>query len=131
MNFRRATISEETVPLPRKKSDNAGDADVPVWFELPRRFYERLAVAQREFGIPRVKLLMRGLELAIKEQQAKRLPAKPSKSDDTGLSDALRRVAEMRWQAASAEDRKAVGQKLAAARWGKKQAKKSGKVEGP
>lgn len=116
--------------MPRKKTDDSSKAATPVWFELPRRFYERLAAAQREFGISRVKLLMRGLELAIKEQQSKRLPAKPSKSEDVGLSDALRRVAEMRWQAASAEERKAVGQKLAAARWGKKQAKKSGKTEG-
>jgi hypothetical protein len=100
----------------------------PVWFERPRRFYDRLAAAQKEFSIPRAKLLMRGLDLAIKEQQAKRSPAKSSNSDDAGLSDAPRRVAERCWQAASAE-RKAVGQKLAAARWAKKQTKKSGKAE--
>jgi hypothetical protein len=117
--------------LSRQKSHNSGDAATPIWFELPRRFYDRLAAAQKEFSIPRAKLLMRGLDLAIKEQQAKRSPAKSSNSDDAGLSDALRRVAERRWQAASVEERKAVGQKLAAARWAKKQTKKSGKTERP
>jgi hypothetical protein len=125
----RYDIREERSSLSRQKSHKSADAVTPVWFELPRRFYERLAAAQKEFSIPRAKLLMRGLELAIKEQQAKHFPAKPSKSDDANLSDALRRVAEKRWQTASEEERKAVGQKLAAARWAKKQTKKSGKTE--
>jgi hypothetical protein len=115
--------------LPRKKSDSSGDAVTPVWFELPRRFYERLAAAQKEFGTPRAKLLMRGLDLAIKEEQAKRVPAKAPKADDVDLSNALRRVAEMRWRSSSAEERKEIGRKLAAARWSKNQKKKSGKKE--
>jgi hypothetical protein len=124
-----ATITVERPHLPRQKPENSADLVTPVWFELPRRFYERLAAAQKEFGTPRAKLLMRGLDLAIKEEQAKRVPPNTPKADDVDLSNALRRVAEMRWQSSSAEERKEIGRKLAAARWSKNQKKKPGKKE--
>jgi hypothetical protein len=72
-----------------------------------------LAAAREEFGVSRTKLMMRGLELAIKEEEAKRSgrtsDAKRSPVSDESLSDALLRVAEMRWQATSEEERKQVG----------------------
>jgi hypothetical protein len=117
--------------VPRPKSTTNDEQNFPLWFNLPRRFYERLAAAHEEFGISRTKLMMRGLELAIKEEEVKmsgKLPdTKRSPVSDESLSDALRRVAEMRWQATSEEERKQVGRKLAEARWGKKRPKKTGK----
>jgi hypothetical protein len=117
--------------VPRPKSTTNDEQNFPLWFNLPRRFYERLAAAHEEFGVSRTKLMMRGLELAIKEEETKRagkLPdAKRPTVSDESLSDALRRVAEMRWQATSEEERKQVGRRLAEARWGKKRPKKTGK----
>jgi hypothetical protein len=116
--------------VPRPKSTTNDEQNFPLWFNLPRRFYERLAAAHEEFGVSRTKLIMRGLELAIKEEEAKRSGRPPdtkSSVSDESLSDALRRVAEMRWQATSEEERKQVGRKLAEARWGKKRSKKTGK----
>jgi hypothetical protein len=117
--------------VPRTKSTINDEQTFPLWFNLPRRFYERLAAAHEEFGVSRTKLMMRGLELAIKEEEAKRAGKAPNTKrapvSDESLSDALRRVAEMRWQAASEEERKQVGRKLAEARWGKKRTKKTGK----
>lgn len=72
---------------------------------------------------------MRGLDLAIKEEQTKRVPVNAAKADEVDLSNALRRVAEMRWQSSSAEERKEIGRKLAAARWSKNRKKKSSKTE--
>lgn len=122
-------MAERTACLPRQKSEDITSLVIPVWFELPRRFYECLAAAEREFGVPRAKILMRGLKLAVQEQQAKRLLAERSKSTDVDLSGALRRVAKMRWQVTSAEERKEVGRNLAAARWRKKEEKKSSKSD--
>jgi hypothetical protein len=117
--------------VPRPKSTTNDERTFPLWFNLPRRFYERLAAAHEEFGVSRTKLMMRGLELAIKEEEAKRsgkaLDNKRSTVTDESLSDALRRVAEMRWQATTEEERKQVGRKLAEARWGKRRPKKTGK----
>jgi hypothetical protein len=116
--------------VPRPKSTANDEQNFPLWFNLPRRFYERLAAAHEEFGVSRTKLIMRGLELAIKEEEVKRSGGPPDSKrpvSDESLSDALRRVAEMRWQATSEEERKQVGRKLAEARWGKKRPKKTGK----
>jgi hypothetical protein len=116
--------------VPRQKS-TTDDERFPLWFNLPRRFFERLAAAHEEFGVSRTKLMMRGLELVIKEEEAKRAGEAPDAKrppvSEKSLSDALRRVAEMRWQATSEEERKQVGRKLAEARWGKNRLKKTGK----
>lgn len=120
--------------MPRQKSTpNENDEDkFPLWYVLPRRFFERLEAAHEELGVSRVKLMMRGLELAIKEEEGRKssklVANKGPAVTDEALSNALRRVAEMRWQVASEEERKEVGRKLAEARWGKKRGKKPGKA---
>ena len=100
--------------------DSGDDLRYPLWFNLPRRFWDKLKRAADEFGIPRKKLMMRGVDLAIKELRQE-LP--PAPIPDKTVSQALKKIAEMRWQRLSVEERRALGKKMAAARWGKKSTK--------
>jgi hypothetical protein len=94
------------------------DFRYPPFYNLPRRFWDKLNAASEEFAIPRRKLMMRGLDLAIKELKQESAPSAPV-SDKT-VSQALKKIAEMRWQRLSAEERRTLAKKMAAARWGKK-----------
>jgi hypothetical protein len=97
------------------------DIRYPVWFTMPRRFYERLNAAAEEYGVSRAKLLMRGLELAISEHLKKAGGGEVEESipTDEAISSAMRSVAKQRWAKATAAERKAMGDRLTAARWKK------------
>lgn len=97
------------------------DIRYPVWFTMPRRFYERLNAAAEEYGVSRARLLTRGLELAINEHLKKRRAGafEEGKPTTEAISDAMRSVAKQRWAKATAAERKAMGDRLTAARWKK------------
>ena len=101
--------------------ESGDDLRYPLWFNLPRTFWDKLNAASDEFGIPRKKLMMRGVDLAIKELRQEAAP--PAPIPDKTVSQALKKIAEMRWQRLSVEERRALGKKMAAARWGKKRTK--------
>ena len=105
----------------KKRDEGSDDFLQPVWFGLSARFYTSLNRIAKKYSVTRAEVLTRGIELFAREM--KRSDTKdliPAGAQPGVLNEVMGRVAARRWERLTPEQRSAYGQKMAAARWGKK-----------